>query len=95
MKRQIFDKVNITLASMPLIERNAFPDLPDDMEARLFNVPDQDPKILLIHAASEMFIEVPLTDRENIGTYVESLNIARLRQAMGDPPDADDGYKVG
>ena len=88
------DTVKVTIRSMPLIDRGALPGLPDDLEARLFNVPDQEPRILLVHPPSELFVEVSLLDRENLGKYVEALTVARLRQAMGDAPDAGDGYRI-
>lgn len=88
------DTVKITIGSMPLIDRAALPGLPDDLEARLFNVPDQDPVIVLFHRPSELHIEVPLLDRDNLPHYVEALTVARMRQAMGDAPDAGDGYRV-
>lgn len=89
------DTVKITIASMPVIDRDAMPGLPDDLEARLFNVPGQYPRILLVHPPSELFIEVSLLDRDNLSRYVEALTTARLKQAMGEPPDAGDGYRVG
>jgi hypothetical protein len=88
------ETVKIIIRSMPKIERDALPDLPDDIEARLFHVPDQDPCIVLFHPPSELHIEMPLTDRDNFAHYVEALNTARLKQAMGEPPDAGDGYRV-
>lgn len=90
----IADTVKITIRSMPLIERDALPGLPDDIEARLFNVPGQDPRIVLFHPASELHIEVPPTDIDNLDRYVEALTTARLKQAMGEPPDAGDGYRI-
>lgn len=88
------DTVKVTIASMPLIDRAALPDLPDDLEARLFNVPGQDPRILLVHRPSELFVEVSLLDRENLDRYVEALTTARLKQAMGEPPENGEGYRV-
>lgn len=88
------DTVKITIRSMPLIERDALPGLPDDIEARLFNVPGQDPCIVLFHPPSELHIEMPLTDTDSLIFYVEALTTARLKQAMGEPPDAGEGYRV-
>lgn len=88
------DTVKIVIKSMPLIDRAALPGLPDDLEARLFNLPDQEPRILLVHPPSELFVEVSLLDRENLGGYVEALTVARLRQAMGEPPETGKGYRI-
>lgn len=88
------DTVQITIRSMPLIDPAALPGLLADIEARLFNVPKQEPRIVLFHPASEMHIEVPLIDIDNLPRYVEALTTARLKQAMGEPPDAGDGYRV-
>ena len=88
------ETVRITIASMPLIDRAALPGLPDDLEARLFNVPDQDPRILLVHPPSELYIEVSLLDREDLGRYIEALTEARLRQAMAEPPHDARGYPI-
>ena len=88
------DTVKITIASMPKIERDALPGLPDDIDARLFNVPDQEPLVVLWHRPSELHVEVPLTDLDTLPRYVEALTTARLKQAMGEPPDAGDGYRV-
>lgn len=88
------DTVKIVIRSMPLIDRGALPGLPDDLEARLFNLPDQEPRILLVHPPSELFVEVSLLDRENLGGYVEALTTARLKQAMGEPPESGKGYRI-
>ena len=88
------ETVKIRIGSMPLIERGALPGLPDDIEARLFNVPDQDPRIILFHAPSELHIEMSLMDVDGLDRYVEALNTARLKQAMGEAPDAGEGYRI-
>ncbi len=88
------DTIKITIASMPLIERAALPGLPDDLEARLFNVPEQEPRILLVHPPSELYVEMSLLDRDNIERYVEALTEARLRQAMAEPPPDERGYPI-
>lgn len=88
------ETVKITIRSMPLIERDALPGLPDEIEARLFHVPEQTPCIVLFHPPSELHIEMPLTDVANLDHYVEALNTARLKQAMAEPPDTEEGYRV-
>lgn len=88
------DTVKITIKSMPLIDRAALPGLPDDLEARLFNVEDQEPRIILFHPASELFVEVSLLDQANLPKYVEALTEARMKQAMGEPPESGEGYQI-
>lgn len=81
----------INIRELPEIDRAALSGLPDDMEARLL----QDggiPAIILFHPASELYMEIPVAAHENITPYVEALNVARLKQAMGEAPEID-GYR--
>ena len=84
--------VQVDIRSLPLIERAALPSLPHDMEARLLQ--GDETVIVLFHPRSELSIEVPLTDMNNLEPYVEALNTARLKQAMGEPPENGEGYRV-
>lgn len=84
----------IPIRNLPSIDRGALPDFPDDMEARLDHPAGADPVIILFHPPSEMHIDVPLLDRANLDRYVEALNVARLKQAMGETPEDGDGYLV-
>lgn len=88
------DTVKVTIRSMPLIDPQALPGLPDDLEARLFNVPGQDPFVILFHPLSELYVEMSLLDRDNIAQYVEALSGARLKQAMGEVPENAEGYRI-
>jgi hypothetical protein len=83
----------INIAALPKIDPEALPGLPDDMEAHLMNDIGQEPMIVLFHPASELHIKVPVSEHENIGPWVEKLNFARLKQAMGEPPEGD-AYRV-
>ena len=84
--------VQVDIRSLPLIERAALPSLPHDMEARLLQ--GDETVIVLFHSRSELSIEVPLIDMNDLEPYVEALNEARLKQAMGEPPEDGEGYRV-
>lgn len=79
----------VDIAELPEIDRAALPGLPDDMRAHLLG----EDTIVLFHPASELHLEMPLQDHEAIGRYVEALNTARLKQAMGEAPEGE-GYRV-
>lgn len=81
----------VDLTTLPEIDRAALDGLPHDMEARLMS--GEDPKIVLWHRASDLHIEVPLLDRGNLSRYVEAIQAAVMRQAMGEVPE-EGGYRV-
>lgn len=84
---------NIEIRSLALIARDALPPIPDSMEARLLEEPELEPAIILFHPQAEVYVFVRLTDAENIQQYVDELNVAVLKQAMGEAPE-DEGYRI-
>ena len=84
---------NIDIGKLPLIDPEALPPIPNSMEARLFNHKGLEPCIVLFHPRAELHVLIRLTDRWNMGKYVEELNSAVLKQAMGEPPE-DQGYRI-
>ena len=78
---------NIDISGLPLIERDALPGLPESMEGRLCQEDGLEPCVVLFHPLAEMHLLIRLTDLENLPNYVESLNFAVLKQAMGEPPE--------
>lgn len=84
---------DIDIESLPLIDRGALPGLPNSMEGRLFNQPPLEPCVILFHPQAEMHLKIRLLDLENLSKYVEQLNFAVLKQAMGEPPE-EEGYRV-
>jgi hypothetical protein len=80
---------DIDITTLPLIDRADFPDLPDSMELRLLA-----PALILFHPRAELSIEVPLVEMDQLAGYVEKLNTAVLKQAMGEPPEDGQGYRV-
>lgn len=91
MTRSISKEIHIP--SLPLIERGALPGMPDSMEGRLFHEPPLEPCVILYHPHAEMHVKIRLLDIENLAEYVEQLNFAVLKQAMGEPPE-EEGYRV-
>ena len=83
---------DIDILSLPLIDRAALAGLPDSMEGRLFRKPPLEPAIVLLHPAAEVYVLVRLTDLDNLQHYVDQVNVAVLRQAMGEPPPDAQGY---
>lgn len=83
----------IHIPSLPEIDRRALVGLPDDMEARLLQMPGEDPAILIIHAATELYMEMPLTDQANLAQYVAAIRRVVIAQSMGETPE-EDGYRV-
>lgn len=87
-------RLQIDIEKLPKIERAALPGLPHDMEGRLLAVPGDDPAVVLFHPRSELHLLVPLTDLADLARYVEALNVARLKQSMGEAPENGEGYRV-
>jgi hypothetical protein len=81
----------VDVRSLPEIARDGLPGLPDDIEARLMG--GEELVIVLWHRASDLHVEMPLLDRSNLPRYVEALQTAALRQAMGEAPEGN-GYRV-
>lgn len=87
-------QVSIDIPSLPLIDREALPHLlPASMEARLFNEKGLEPALILFHPKAECYVFVRLTDLNNLPTYIDEVNVAVLKQAMGEPPE-EDGYRI-
>ena len=85
---QPIDTVTVDIPSLPLIDRADFPDLPDSMEMRLLA-----PWVVLYHPLAELSLRVPLEDLDGLARYVKALNIAVLKQAMGEVPEGE-GYRI-
>ena len=86
--------LSFDVQALPMIERDALPGLPKAMEGRLFNPGNgMEPAMVLFHPFSELYLLVRLTDLENLPHHVEQLNIAVLKQAMGEPPE-EQGYRT-
>lgn len=93
MTRSIPMTVNIR--ELTLISPDALPPIPRSMEARLFNPGEgMEAAIILFHPQAEVYVYVRLLDQENIQQYVDELNSAVLKQAMGEPPE-EEGYRIG
>lgn len=86
---QPIDTVDVDIRTLPLIERDALPGLPDSMEGRLMA-----PWVVVYHPKAELSVRVPLTDLANLERYVDMVNGALLKQAMAEPPDSPEGYSV-
>lgn len=65
----------VDIHSLPEINRADFPDLPDDMEMRFLGQSDP-PCIVLFHPGRTLYIEMPVTDIENLTAYVDKLRSA-------------------
>ncbi len=85
---QPIETVEVDIRSLPLIDREALAGLPDSMEGRLLA-----PWIVLYHPHTEMSLQVPLTELDNLPRYVEMLNVAVLKHAMGETPE-EEGYRI-
>lgn len=85
---QPIDTTTVDIPNLPLIARDALPGLPDSMEGRLLA-----PWIVLYHPFAELSLRVPITAVEALEPYIETLNVAVLKQAMGEAPE-DEGYRV-
>jgi hypothetical protein len=83
----------IDIRELDLLAPDAIPPIPRSMEARLLNKKDLEPAIILFHPKAELYVYVRLLDRDNIQTYVDQLNIAVLKQAMGETPE-EEGYRI-
>jgi hypothetical protein len=80
----------IDIRSLPEINRADFPDVPDDMEMRLLTPANgADPAIVLFHPQSEMRLEVPLVQMNNLARYVADVRLAVERFSMGVVPDGE------
>lgn len=84
---------NIDILELDLIAPDALPPIPRSMEARLLNKKGLEPAIILFHPQAEVYVYVRLLDQKNIQKYVDELNGAVLKQAMGEPPE-DQGYRI-
>lgn len=84
----------LDLRALPLIDPEAIPGLPYGWQARLLNLPGQDPKIILYDPRSELHLEAPIAAHENIGPYVRALRVAGSKQSMGETPESEEGYRV-
>lgn len=87
----------IRIRDMQLIDRDALLGLPRTMEARLYapNSADDQPCIILFSPAAELHVAVPLTEwQTNLAHYVEALNVAVAKQAMGETPEDAEGYRI-
>lgn len=88
----------IRIRDMQLIDREALPGLPQSMEARLYapNSAEDQPCIILFNPAAEMHVAVPMTEwQTDLPKYIEALNVAVLKQAMGETPEDAEGYRIG
>jgi hypothetical protein len=78
-----------------MIERDALPGLPAYLEARLFQEPGLEPAVVLLHPKAEVYVLVRLTDiPDSLEKHYEAVNVAVLKQAMGEPPEDAAGYRV-
>jgi hypothetical protein len=68
-------QATVDIRSLPEIDRTDFPLLPDDMEMRFFPAGDP-PCVVLYHPGRTLYIEMPLTDLDNMGKYVAKLRTA-------------------
>jgi hypothetical protein len=84
---------NIDIFDLPLIDHAALPGLPASMEGRLFHAKGMEPCVVLFHPQAELHLLIRLTDLENLEHYVNQLNVAVLKQAMGETP-GEEGYLV-
>jgi hypothetical protein len=79
----------VSIRALPKIDHGDFPDLPDDMEMRLLTPENgADPSIVLFHPQSEMHLEVPVVEMNNLTPYVARVRAAVEAFSMGVPPDA-------
>lgn len=86
---------DIDIRSLPLIERAAIPGLPAHLEARLFGEPGLEPALVLFHPKAEVYRLVRLTTLpHSLPENYDAINTAVLKQAMGEPPDHPEGYKI-
>lgn len=85
---QPIETVDVRIPELPLIDRDALPGLPDSMEGRLLA-----PWVVLYHPHTEMSLRVPMTDLADLPRYVEQLNVAVLKHAMGETPE-EEGYRI-
>lgn len=78
----------VSILTLPEIDRRDFPDVPDDMEMRLLTPANgADPSIVLFHPKSEMHLEVPVVQMNDLKPYVARVREAVERFSMGVPPD--------
>lgn len=82
------ETVEVDIRSLMLIDRAALPGMPVTMEGRLLA-----PWVVLYHPFTEMSLRVPLTELGDLPRYVEMLNIAVLKHAMGETPE-EEGYRI-
>ena len=83
------------ISELPLIDPEAIPPIPESMEARLFQVEgnELEPCVILYHPQCELHVKIRLTDLHNMQHYVDELNSAVLKQAMGETPE-EEGYRL-
>src|ERR1700728_3852323 len=78
----------VSILALPEIDRHDFPDCPGDMEMRLLRPANgADPSIVLYHPQSEMHLEVPVLEMNNLVPHVARLQEAVARWSMGVAPD--------
>jgi hypothetical protein len=92
---------SIDIPALQEIDRACFTGLPAAMECKLLNRPGLEPAVILYHPKAELHVLMRLPSGHDfgaepwdIGSYVEQLNGAVLKQAMGEPPEGDEGYRV-
>lgn len=85
---QPMETVDVRIPELPLIDREALPGLPDSMEGRLLA-----PWVVIYHRNTEMSLQVPLTELGDLPRYVDMLNVAVLKHAMGETPE-EEGYRI-
>lgn len=92
---QPIETQDIDIARLPLIEREALPGLPAHLEGRLLNQPGLEPALVLFHPKAEVYRIVRLTTLpDSLPGHYEAINGAVLKQAMGEPPEDGEGYRV-
>lgn len=92
---QPIETMDFDVRTLPLIERDALPDLPDSMEGRLLNQPGLEPALVLFHPKAELYRLVRLTTLpDSLQGHYDAINTAVLMQAMGEPPADAEGYRV-
>lgn len=92
---QPIETKDIDVKSLPMIDPEAIPDLPAYLEARLLNEPGLEPALVLFHPRAEVYRLVRLTTLpDSLPGHYEAINTAVLKQAMGEPPEDGDGYRV-
>lgn len=79
----------VSIPDLELVDRRDFPEIPDDMELRLYrgDAPEHaNACLVLIHPETSLHLPLPLDDVEALGPHIAKLRAAVIAFGMGVVP---------